>query len=108
MLQSEQAKEKAMPRAKRDKNGNIMRKNGKIVRDYRKEYDEYHKLHIPERTARNRARSDEEKRRKKAGKPKLRTDQEVDHKIPLSKGGSNGPGNTRVISRTANRKKYNK
>ena len=31
---------------------------------------------------------------------------EVDHKTPLSKGGGNGKGNTRVTSRTANRKKY--
>ena len=99
-----------MPRAKRDKNGNIIRKNGKIVRDYRKEYDEYHgsEEQKTNRSARNSARSEVNGKRKKAGKPKLRTDQEVDHKVPLSKGGSNGKGNTRVVSRTANRKKYNK
>lgn len=32
---------------------------------------------------------------------------EVDHRTSLSKGGGNGGGNTRVTSRTANRKKYN-
>ncbi len=33
---------------------------------------------------------------------------EVDHKTPLSKGGGNGKGNTRVTSQTANRKKYDR
>lgn len=33
---------------------------------------------------------------------------EVDHKVPLSKGGSNGKKNLRVTSRAANRKKGNK
>jgi len=31
---------------------------------------------------------------------------EVDHKKALSKGGSNAKGNTQILSRTANRKKY--
>jgi hypothetical protein len=31
---------------------------------------------------------------------------EIDHKRSLSKGGGNGPGNTRVTSTTANRRKY--
>jgi 5-methylcytosine-specific restriction endonuclease McrA len=33
---------------------------------------------------------------------------EVDHKIPLSKGGSNSKKNLRVVSRKTNRKKGNK
>ena len=33
---------------------------------------------------------------------------EADHKKPLSKGGGNGRKNLRAVSRTANRKKYNK
>lgn len=33
---------------------------------------------------------------------------EVDHKVPLSKGGSNGKKNLRVTSRASNRKKGNK
>ena len=100
-----------MPRAKRDKNGNIIRKaNGDPDRDYEIEYNEYHKSEKQKklRSMRNKARARKNAQRKKAGKPKLRTDQEVDHKVPLSKGGSNGKGNTRVVSRTANRKKYNK
>ena len=31
----------------------------------------------------------------------------VDHKTPLSKGGGNGDGNTRVVSAKTNLKKYN-
>jgi 5-methylcytosine-specific restriction endonuclease McrA len=33
---------------------------------------------------------------------------EVDHKVPLSKGGGSLKENLRVVSRKANRKKYNK
>jgi hypothetical protein len=32
---------------------------------------------------------------------------EIDHKVPLSRGGSNAPGNTRAVTRKANRQKYN-
>ena len=99
-----------MPAAKRDANGNIMRKNGKIVRDYRKEYDSYHGTaeQKKNRSSRNGARYAINRKRKSSGQPKLRTTQEVDHIRPLSKGGSNGSHNTRVVSRTTNRKKSNK
>ena len=44
----------------------------------------------------------------KSGALKGKADpREIDHVKPLSKGGGNGAGNTRVTSRTANRKKYN-
>ena len=33
---------------------------------------------------------------------------EIDHKVPLSKGGGNTKANTRVVDRATNRKKYNK
>jgi len=33
---------------------------------------------------------------------------EVDHKKPLSKGGSNSKSNTRITTRSVNRKKYDK
>lgn len=70
-----------------------------MARDYRKEYDNYHSK--PEqkknRAARNKARK--ESGLKKGDK------REVDHKKPLSKGGSNHPKNRRVVSRTTNRKK---
>lgn len=71
-------------------------------RNYRKEYDEYHGKpgQRKNRAARNRARR---KMGLAKGDPR-----EVDHKVPLSKGGSNGKKNLRVTSRAANRKKGNK
>lgn len=71
-------------------------------RDYRKEYKDYHSK--PEqkknRAARNKARKE---MGLKVGDPR-----EVDHKKPLSKGGSNSKKNLRIVSRTTNRKKGNK
>ncbi len=69
------------------------------LRNYRKEYDEYHGKaeQVLNRALRNAAR------RKKG--LKKGDSREVDHINPLSKGGSNGPDNTRVVSREANRKK---
>ena len=71
-------------------------------RDYKKEYREYHSKpeQIKNRAARNAARK---KMGVKVGDPR-----EVDHKKPLSKGGSNSTKNLRVVSRTTNRKKGNK
>ena len=71
-------------------------------RNYRKEYDEYHgkPLQIKRRSERNKARR--EKGLKK-GDPR-----EVDHKKPLSKGGTNSSSNLRITSRSENRKKGSK
>ena len=71
-------------------------------RNYRKEYDEYHgnPLQIERRSERNKARR---KKGLKKGDPR-----EVDHKKPLSKGGSNGSNNLRITSRSQNRKKGSK
>ena len=61
------------------------------------------------RAARNKARRQAIREgRVEKGTPDNRSTQEIDHKVPLSKGGSKGKGNTRVISRKANRQKYNK
>ena len=61
------------------------------------------------RAARNKARRQAIREgRVQKGTPDNRSTQEVDHVKPLSKGGSSGNGNTRVISRKANRQKYNK
>jgi len=75
---------------------------GKKTRDYKKEYDEYHgkPTQRKNRSKRNQARS---KLGLKKGDPR-----EVDHKKPLSKGGSNNKKNLRAVSRTTNRKKGNK
>lgn len=70
------------------------------IRDYKKEYNTYHSK--PEqkkrRALRNAARRE---MGLKKGDPR-----EVDHKKPLSKGGSNSKSNLKIISRAANRKKW--
>ena len=74
----------------------------KEPRNYRKEYEEYHGK--PEQ---KRNRNNRNKARRilglKNGDPR-----EVDHKKPLSKGGSNNRPNLRATSRTVNREKGNK
>ena len=74
----------------------------KKPRNYKEEYDTYHGTpeQIKKRAARNKARKD---MGLKNGDGK-----EVDHKNPLSKGGSNTKKNLKVTTRKANRKKYNK
>lgn len=72
------------------------------TRDYRAEYDNYHKR--PEQRSRRVLRN--QARRKmglRVGDPR-----EVDHKQPLSKNGGNSPYNLRAISFSENRKKGNK
>lgn len=74
----------------------------KRVRDYKKEYREYHAKpsQIKNRAARNKARR---VMGLKKGDPR-----EVDHVKALDKGGSNGRSNLRIVSRTTNRRKWNK
>lgn len=71
-------------------------------RDYKKEYKEYHgkPAQIKARAQRNAARA---KLGLKVGDPR-----EADHKVPLSKGGSNSTRNLRVVSRHTNRTKGSK
>ena len=71
-------------------------------RNYRKEYDEYHSK--PEQ---RKNRSKRNQARRKLGLKKG-DGREVDHKKPLSKGGSNGRSNLRAVSRTTNRRKGSK
>jgi len=68
-------------------------------RNYREEYDNYHKK--PGQRKNNNARH----RARYALKLKKGDKREVDHKKPLSKGGSNKPKNLRVVSRKTNRRK---
>jgi 5-methylcytosine-specific restriction endonuclease McrA len=72
-----------------------------VRRDYRKEYDNYHSK--PEqkknRAKRNAARATMEK----AGKVSKGDGQDVAHKKPLAKGGSNEKSNLKVASRSKNR-----
>ena len=69
------------------------------MRDYKKEYRDFHgkPKQIAARAARNQARAT-------IGLAKG-DKREVDHKKPLSKGGSNHKGNLRVVSRNTNRHK---
>lgn len=71
-------------------------------RDYKAEYRNYHSKPTQKkrRAARNKARRI---MGLKVGDPR-----EVDHKKPLSKGGSNSRKNLRVVSRATNRKKGSK
>lgn len=69
------------------------------MRDYKKEYRDYHAK--PEQ---RRNRSNRNKARRKLGLKKGDS-REVDHRKPLSKGGSNRKSNLRAVSRSTNRRK---
>ncbi len=73
-----------------------------MPRNYKKEYKEYHSKpkQIKDRSKRNIAR-------KKMGL-EVGDEKEVDHKVSLSKGGSNKKTNLRIVTRKTNRKKGNK
>jgi 5-methylcytosine-specific restriction endonuclease McrA len=70
-----------------------------MARDYKKEYRTFHgkPAQRKKRSTRNKARR---VLKLKTGNPK-----EVDHRRPLSKGGTNARGNLRAVSRKTNRKK---
>ena len=71
------------------------------IRDYKDEYKSYQGKpeQIANRAKRNTARAETTK---KLGAAAVKG-RDVDHKKPLSKGGSNGSGNTRVVSVNKNR-----
>tara|TARA_R110000824_G_scaffold23246_8_gene83671 strand:- start:5489 stop:5857 length:369 start_codon:yes stop_codon:yes gene_type:complete len=77
-------------------------KNGK-PRNYRKEYDDYHGKpeQVKLRGERNAARAEAQH----VLGMKLPTDIEVDHKDPLSQGGSNALANLELMPRHMNRRK---
>jgi 5-methylcytosine-specific restriction endonuclease McrA len=74
----------------------------KKKRNYRVEYDRYHG-----KPKQRKNRSMRNKARRKL-KLKVGDKREVDHKRPLSKGGTNAKTNIRIVRRKSNRKKYNK
>ena len=78
----------------------------KSKRDYKKEYKKFHSSPkaIKNRTKRNQAR----RKMEKAGLVKKGDGKHVDHIKPLSKGGSNGRKNLRVVSRKTNLRKGNR
>lgn len=75
-------------------------------RDYKKEYrrDQSSRAAKRHRAMRNNAR----RRAIREGLAQKGDGREVDHKVPLSKGGSNGKSNQRVVSRRTNRQKGTK
>lgn len=70
-------------------------------RPYSKEYDQYHSKpdQVKKRAARNKARAE----MAKEGRVSKGDGKDVDHKVPLSKGGSTGKSNLAVKSVHANR-----
>lgn len=74
----------------------------KKKRDYKKEYRNYHSKpkQRKNRSTRNKAR--------RIMKLKKGDKREVDHKKPLSKGGTNSRKNLRVVSKRTNRRKHAK
>lgn len=72
------------------------------ARNYKEEYRKYGSK-PKARKDRSKANQARRKMGLKVGDPR-----EVDHKKPLSKGGSNGLDNLRIVSRKTNRKKGSK
>ena len=77
----------------------------KIKRDYKKEYAKYHgtAAYRKRRSQRVLAR----RKLEKQGRVRKGDGKDVDHKRALSKGGTNGLRNLRVVSRYTNRRKDN-
>lgn len=77
----------------------------KRVRNYKREYARYHSKPGQKK---NRAKRNKARRAAiRKGTVKKGDNKEIDHTVPLSKGGGSDKDNTRVTSRTANRKKFN-
>ena len=72
-----------------------------MARNYKKEYENYQGKpdQIRKRSLRNKAR----RKLMKQGRVKKGDGKDVDHRKPLSKGGSNAPSNLRVHTDNANR-----
>ena len=72
-----------------------------MPRNYKKEYQNYQGKpeQIANRTKRNAARSEMEKR----GVVSKGDNKDVDHKTPIAKGGGNGNGNLRAVPKSQNR-----
>jgi hypothetical protein len=73
--------------------------NGK--RDYKKEYAKYQGS--PEQIKRRSERTTARRQANEAGITHKGDGKDIDHKLPLSKGGTNAKSNQRVVSASANR-----
>lgn len=74
-----------------------------MARDYDKEYANYHAK--PEQKKNRAARNKARREAIAAGTVRKGDGKEIDHKVPLSKGGSNAPSNRQVLTRAQNRRK---
>ena len=72
-----------------------------MPRDYKKEYEEYHKK--PSQRKKNDQRKKARREMEKKGKVSKGDGKDVDHKKPMRSGGTTSKGNLRVRSRAANR-----
>ena len=76
-------------------------------RPYKKEYQQQRaRGEQPERDARARARYAVDKKgvdKNHNGKADMREGKDIDHVVPLSKGGTNSPKNLKIKSKSANR-----
>ena len=77
-------------------------KKPKKKRNYKREYALYHSKRSA-KDARNNANKSRRRKGLKPGDPR-----EVDHIVPQSKGGSNKPGNVRVVTKRRNRTRGNR
>lgn len=71
------------------------------TRDYRREYDKYHSK--AEQRKNRSERTTTRQQSNAAGTTSKGDGKDIDHKKPLSKGGSNSKSNTRVVSASSNR-----
>ena len=72
-----------------------------MARDYKSEYQNYHSR--PEQIAKRDDRNAARARLEKKGLVRKGDGMDVDHRVPLAKGGSNAESNTRVIPASQNR-----
>ena len=79
----------------------MKRVNGESVRDYRRENLEYNSK--PSERKKRSERSVARVKSNKAGTTSLGDGRDIDHKKPLSKGGSSDKSNLRVVSASSNR-----
>lgn len=75
--------------------------NGKSVRDYSRENKLYNSR--PEQIKNRSERTMARREAIKEGRIEKGSSKDLDHKKPLSKGGSNSPSNLRAVSKSANR-----
>lgn len=70
---------------------------------------EYRRFHASTKMKKQRAQRNRNRRiLEREGRVRKGDGKEVDHKRPLSRGGTNGRKNLRVVSRSVNRRKHNK